>query len=461
MAINYKCNQYKSNIENWNTINDIVNHTNLDEYLIPLNPSDTSKQNTDRNTAYKERAVFYALTEQTVNGMLGTIFDKLPTIEIPESLEYLKTNVDGRGNSIYQQSKKVTKNAISISRDGLFVSFPKIESAISKADIQAGYAVATIQNITADRVINWHEYGVGALSRLDLVVFTDTEETYIDYELKEIPTLRELYLDEGVYKERIWRQINDEWVAGDESIPHDHTGRFMTEIPFTFVGSVNNDSDVDNPNMLPMSKLNIGHFRNSADFEDTVWYAGQSQPWMSNVNQQHIDLMKENKMYVGSREMLAVPDGGSFGFESAPPNPLVRQAMIDKVEMMVSLGAKQIIPGGVAKTREQTLSENETKHSSMSMIAENVSDAYSRCLIWVGLFMGVTEEMSYSLNNDFIRNNSTPQELKEVILGFMAGSIPSSDYIQYMKMYGLFDENKPDEDYIEELEVQTLPDLGA
>lgn len=453
--------QYIKFVQKWSLINDMINQENLAEYLIRLNPLDGSPENDSRNETYKERAVFYSLTNQTVNGMLGTIFNKLPEVNVPDVMNYITENIDGRGTSIYQQSQVVTKNILSISRDGLFVSFPKVDGGVSMADINSGMAVATIQQISADRIINWAETTYGAVSKLTLVIFKDIISEYDDYELDEKDTLRELCLENGVYKERVWTKNdkNSEWIADEELTPTDHSGNALSEIPFQFVGSVNNDSDVDVPNMYGMAKLNQAHYRNSADLEDSVWYAGQNQPYMAGVTQPHIDMMRENNMYVGSREILAVPENGSFGFAAATPNPLVRQAMLDKVEMMVGIGARMIKPGGVAKTAEQASNERETQHSTMTLIAYNVSQAYIKCLGWVGLFMGVQYEMKYSLNQDFMKSTASPVELRETIMGFMAGSIPLGDYVRYMKDYGIFDEEKPLEDYTDELSITQMPAL--
>jgi len=224
------------------------------------------------------------------------------------------------------------------------------------------------------------------------------------------------------------------------------------EIPFTFVGAINNDQDVDLPNMLAMVCANIAHYRNSADFEDSVWYAGQDQPWMSGVDQNHVDLMRDNKMYVGSRNLLGVPSGEKFGFASATPNPLVRQAMIDKVDMMIGLGARMIQRGGVAKTADQTSGEREMLHSPLSLISSNIGDAYEKCIGWAAMYMGVDNNgQEYTPNLDFIDSTSTPAELKEVIGGFMMGTVPLKDYVKYMKGYGIFDDDKTVEEYAEEI----------
>ena len=46
-------------------------------------------------------------------------------------------------------------------------------------------------------------------------------------------------------------------------------------IPFTFIGATNNDHTIDDAPLLPLAELNIGHFRNSADNEESSFVVGQ------------------------------------------------------------------------------------------------------------------------------------------------------------------------------------------
>jgi len=387
------------------------------------------------------------------------MFRDPPVLTVPERLEYLRENVDGAGNKLDQQAKGAADDVVRKGRAGLYVSYPETNGQVSRADVQAQRYVATIQRLEPEQVINWRVTSDGAKARLSLVVIAEQAEVFEDYERKTKAQMRELFLDEnGDHGVRVWEKQRgeddrDTWVPGSVHYPRDDAGRLWREIPFTFVGAENNDVNVDAAPMLGMAKLNRAHYRNSADFEDSVWFAGQVQPWMSGVTEQHVDLMRKENMYVGSRNVLAVPDGGSFGMEAPPPNPLVRQAMVDKVEMMVGIGARIITQGTAAKTAEQSSGEREIQHSVLSMIANNMSAAYTQALVWAGMYMGgVTDNaVGYAVNQDYMETQLNPQELKEVIAGFMAGSLPLGDYVRYMQRNDLFDQDKTVEDYAEAL----------
>jgi len=71
---------YAIELPDWRKIEHITRLRMLDSYLLELNPHDTSEENRSRNRAYKQRAIFYAVAAQTVQGMLGTMFRRDPKL---------------------------------------------------------------------------------------------------------------------------------------------------------------------------------------------------------------------------------------------------------------------------------------------------------------------------------------------------------------------------------------------
>ena len=456
MAIDSVHPEYALTLREWRRIDHITQVRNLDQYLVRLNPQDMSQINELRNQTYRERAVFYAFAAQTAQGLLGTMFSKDPILRVPPILDYLQTNADGAGQSLYQQAQGLADDVIRKSRAGIYVGFPATDGAVSAAQMASGEITATIHRFAPERIINWHARTVGNRTVLVLVILEEIRQRMVGYDVETYRHFRELYLDEeGVYRERHW---SEEDMSGlrvvDEIVPTDAEGNVWREIPFSFVGSENNDHYVDRPNLLTLVDLNIGHYRNSADWEDSVWYCGQPQPYMIGLSEDHIAMMQEHGMYVGSRQIIGVPEGGSFGFAAPPPNPLVRQAMLDKVEMMLALGARMIQPGSAPKTATQIAGERETQHSILSLAAANISEAYTQALQWVGRYMGVAEddEVEFLINQEFVRPDASPQELQAIMAGFVQGSIPMAQYIRYMQRAGLFDESLTSEDLTEELQ---------
>ena len=333
MAIDFKHPEYKDHIDEWKMIDDVCDGDDVERFLIALNPHDKSPENVDRNKAYQERAVFYPIAGKTANGLLSLMFNEAPKIQMPTGLEYLADDVDGAGTSIFQQSQQVAEDVIKVARCGLFTTYPKVDHELSRAEMATGQYRATIHEIDADRIRNWRTSKVGAKVVLSLVVFSECVIVIGEdgYSFEEVDQFRELALENGLFIDRAWRydKAKDEWFIVDESMPRDGAGRPMTAIPFTFVGAQNNTTEIDESSLKGMAKLNIAHYHNSDDYEDSCWYVGQAKPWLSGVTQTQIDMMTANHMYAGSRSGIGETSGRQCIYASAPTNLRVRPAIIE------------------------------------------------------------------------------------------------------------------------------------
>lgn len=466
MAIDFKHPDYADNIDRWQLCENICSGMDVKQYLLTLNPNDDSTENTTRNKQYKDRAVFYRVAGHTLAGTTGLMFAKTPDVNLPKSMEYMEKNVDGAGVSITQQAQDTAKEVQKKGRAGLLVSYPRTDGPVSKADMAAGGYLATIHSIDATQIINWRTEMRGSMVVLSLVVIEETvKELQEDgYTTKDVTQLRELALIKGIFNIREWRKSedkNDEWVIHNEFIPRDSSGKAWNEILFTFVGATSNSHRVDEPPMLPMCEINKSHYRNSADYEDSVWYTGQAQPWMSGITQTHIDLMKENKMYFGSRNITGVPTGEQLGIVAAPPNTMVREAMNDKLDAMVGMGARFIQPNGQVKTATEAEGDAKAQYSGLAMVSVNVSDGYNQALEWAKGYMGESDDASIEISSDFVSPTATAQDIQAMVAGFLQGAIPMGDYLQWLKSRELVDSEKDIETFAAEVGAASMPDFGA
>lgn len=450
-GIEFTREEVKKWMPRWFEIRDITEAENLPKYIRRLNPHDNSEENEERNRQYQDNAVFYGIAGYTAQGLTGTVFRRDPRLIVPPQLEYLLSNADGAGNSLYQQAQDVVHDVVRYGRAGVMTLFPNSEGEITQADMDRLFA--TVHNVQPWQIINWRVGSDGARTRLTLVVILSHEERPDGYGLEEIEVIHEMALEDGFYVQRRWEN-NAGWEVVEEFSPRDASGNRLTEIPFTFVGARNNDADIDQPPLKHLVEINIGHYRNSADYEDSVFYCGQAQPWMSGADEQYMELMERSKFYIGSRVLMPVPEGGTFAFASADPNPLVRQAMLDKVDQMIGLGARFIEAGGSAKTATEAEGDSMVQHSVLSLIAVNVSEAYARALEWVALYMG-TETPEFALDQDFSHVSASPNEMAVLIQGFVQGVVPSTDVWKWMQRNGYIDPDKTPEEIAEELETIT------
>lgn len=456
----------------WQEIRDITEAENLTRYLREIRrPNGTVDE--IRTEDYQKHAIFYGVSGRTGRGLVGTIFHKDPAQDIAPELSHVETNIDGGGNGIQQQARAVCADVVRFGRCGLWVDFPRTKGPISMAE--TGRYFATVTHYKPWQITNWRQERDGSEMRLVLVVLKENRAVIDGFRVKSEKIYRELALvDLGagpVYRVRVWVQRKDqstgkvEYVVESEAFPTDSAGRLMDFIPFTFVGSQNNDPTIDSAPLAELVKINIGHYRNSADYEDSVFYSGQVQPWMSGATSEYFDLMNEKQFYIGSKELMPVPPGEQFGFATPGANPLVRQAMIDKIDQMVGLGASIIERGAVAKTATEAASDDRTETSELSVIAGNVSRAYESALRWAGLFQGASGSSSYVLCQDFSAITATAQMLTAWVGSWLQGAIPFSDYCHWLKRNGFVDASKTEEQIRDELEDEEMrrgaPNSGA
>lgn len=459
MAVDFQRPDYASALPIWREIDDLIFGRNLDRFLreftAPDNaPPPTRERARKRTKEYREGAVFYGIAGYTFRGMVGAMFRKDPRFQRPAALDYLERNADGAGNSIYQQAQSLAGDVVSKARAGLFVAFPPTDGGVSRADLAAGRAFATLHAISPEQIINWRVQTIGGETRLALVVFTFSEDEVAPdgFASEPVTKYRHLALEDGRYVDRVWRETQrGAWEIERETAPTDGSGAAWREIPFIFVGSENNDPSIDPAPMLDICRVNKGHYRNSAELEDSIAIAGQAQPWASGVDDAWMRDMQEQGFQVGSRVLLPLPEGGQFAFASADPNPIVRQAMLDKVDQMIGLGARFIQPGSAAKTATQAESESEIQHSVLSLIAANVSEAYTAALAWAARYMAATGDVTFEVNRDFGADGANPQELTSLVASWVQGAIPASDMWAWMQSRGLISPDKTIDDIANEI----------
>ncbi len=448
-------------LTDWQLVSDICSGERVvkakkEAYLPKPNPNDTTDANARRYSQYIDRAVFYNATGRTLQGLVGAVFRKWPTLTVPAILNYAGDDIDGAGVSIYQQSQSTLANVLKKGRHALLADYPNVEAPASKAQQDAGLIRASIVGIDAEQVINWRTEKVGGVQRLSLVVICESAEQVTEdgFGSQSIPQYRVLKLVEGVYTVELWRHLAGNWQVVEVYQPRTGKGQYWNVIPLIFIGAQNNDTEIDESPLYDLARLNMAHYRNSADYEDSAFFVGQAQPWISGLTEEWRTHLEESGIYIGSRTPILLPEGGAFGFAQVNPNTLVKEAMDQKERQMVALGARLVERGQAVKTATEAQAENEAQHSALSLVANNVSEAYTTALGWMAQFMNASEKVEYTLNQDFIEQTLDAQMLTALITAWQSGRMPSSDLWMQFRKFGIIDPEKDDEGIKAELESE-------
>lgn len=405
------------------------------EHLPKLNPLDTSEANEQRNGSYLARAVFYAIAANTKQGLQGMAFRRDPTLSLPEGnkLEYLKTNADGAGTSIYQQSQQSLESVLEVARDGIYVDYAEDGKQ------------AIILRYLAENIINWRTKRINGRNKLILVVLRECVEEEDGYGFNDVVQYRELAMEGDRFMVRVWRPVVDgvskKYVAGEPYYPKPFGADHWDEIPFIFLGAQDNNPDIDKSPLEALISINLGHYRNSADYEDSVHFCGQIQPWISGLSEDWRDWLEKNGVKFGSRNPMLLPADGAMGMAQGQPNMIAKEAMDDKKAYMIALGARLIEQNGAAKTATQASGEQASGTSILGICCSNVSEAYTVAVMWCARYLGINEfdAISYAITKEFLPKGADANVLNAIVAAWQSGAVPTLDMIRSLQKMDIID----------------------
>lgn len=438
----------------WQKVRDCVAGTEVvkakgEKYLpAPVtNDGDDPKKVKDRYNAYRTRALFYNATARTLRGMVGEVMRQDPVADLPEPLVELLPNLDGYGRSDIQLAKEALSYALQFGRGGLLVDFPNREvkaedgtvsrATVTKADEASGEARPRMLIYPPDSIVNWRLRSYGALSLLCLVVIKEDnleaddgfEEVFNEqYRVLRLTTDRR-------YSVEIWRQPNkgSSFQLAEGPYFPVADGKPFNEIPFTFFGSEDNG---DKPNLPPLADLadvNLAHYRNSAEYEDSVAIVGQPTLFICGMTKEWAQDVLKGKVRFGSRSVVPLEAGSTVEMVQAEPNMIAKEAMTDKIDLMKSLGAQLVNEKTAQKTATEANQDGAAGTSVLGTCSCNTGDAMTRGFKWMAMFMGLdpnvggkaeegeeTRTLTYELNKDFDISRMTPEEQGAIIASWQA-----------------------------------------
>lgn len=433
------------------------------EFLPEVNKHDTSPENQSRNSDRLRGAVYFNATGRTLGALTGIAFSKWPEVKLPAGLDYLMEDADGSGVGLVNQAQLTVSDVMQTGRAALLADYPQAAGASSRAQQDAGDMRATVAFYAAESIINWRTIKRGAKTVLGMVVLSETAEEWDEFERREIQQYRVLMLGKLAedspdrYIVQVWRKLGKDWQVVEQYTPLNGSGQPWTHIPFTFIGATNNDASPDQPPLYDLADLNIAHFRNSADHEEALHFAAQPQVWVTGADEHWFKTMQESGIYVGSRAIGAAPQGGDVKMIQSEPVSALSEEMARKVELMAALGARLMAPGEVAKTATQAAGEDKAAHSVLSLVCDNVSDAYRKVLAWCGEFMGIAGDPDFTIGTEFAGVQFDPAQMGQALAAVQSGKLPETDFWTYCRSIGLIASDKSDDDIRGELESQAPP----
>lgn len=426
------------------------------KYLPDPTPLDMCDEARARYNSYCARAVYFNATGRTKTGLVGIALGDWPEVVLPTSMEYLRENADGAGLGIYALCQHAIGEDLEVGRGGLFVDYPKRPEGdgTSIAAQQQG-TVARMVYYKAEDIRDWAYEKVGTDMRLSYVKLYERRDrrTADGWSMESVESYRILRLRGNVYSVEVFEKGEGGYVSQGEVTPLDANGSTWEYIPFQFIGPETNQAKPEKPPLYDLAQVNLAHYRNSADFEESVFMLGQPQVTMTGLDTAWRDHLAESGVYFGSRRVLMGPVNSQIGLLQVQPNTLAQSAMKDKKEEMVALGARLLQPGSATKTAEQSKTETRASYSVLSLVCDNVSQAFKNAILWIQRFMGAAGEVDFAIDTEFDGLTFNSEIVNTIIKAVQAGVIPESEAWRALRQLGLIDPEKTDEEIREEIDA--------
>ena len=419
-------------------------------YLPAPNPEDNSNTNRLRYIAYRTRANFVNFTGHTLEALIGMVCRKEPSIELPPTIESMKYDANGEGESLYSVMKRTLSEVLKAGQQGVLTDYPTTEEGLTQA--QTADIKPYLKAYCAESIINYRTKMIGGKSVYSMIVLMEKIDVYTD-EFTSEPSKQYRVLklnDDNIYVQQLYNADGEILVdeeGNTDIVPRQADGRVWNQIPFVFIGAMNNDPVPDKSPLYDLAEINISHYRNSADYEESCFLVGQPTPVLSGLTQSWVKDVLKGEVNLGSRAVIPLPEGGSATLLQAASNQMPAEGMVMKEKQMIQIGAKIITDSGGAETAEAAKIRFAGQNSKLGTIVGNINEAYEKLLEFAVMFAGGDmNNIEVELNNEFYDKVINPQLLMAKIQLLDRQVISIADVRDHLRKSGDIDPDRDDQD---------------
>ena len=393
----------------------------LGDIYLPRPSDDIDQDEQVRFNKYLRRATFLNATGLTQRTIVGKLMSKPPSVILPEGLESLKLNINGEGLSINQMIEQALSETFAFGRCGLFADFQSMETSdvFSQADVET--FAPTISFVRAENIINW---------RIDknrrkvvLVVVREFYEAYDRFSVKTYPQYRVFMIEDNdelsvsIYRAKDPEQYYRTGFSSQDELfrvvetysPKMANGMPWSVIPFSVIGSTDNDWTIDEPPLYQIATYDLALYRNSADIEEAAFYVGQPTPYVAGITSAVADAMGIRRWKMGSGRFLPLKDpSAKVGLVQARADTMLDKLIDHKMSILRHLGATVFSTEKLAEDQTATgaIYQALQIHAPLVTTSRNVVEAFTKVLRFANMFVSEVEdeELEVKLNSEILDN---------------------------------------------------------
>ena len=417
--------------------------------------------NFHRNAAYSayiSRAEFPELPGYVLRGLIGLAFKKLPTINLPSDLEYLRRKATQQGATLLEYYGNLLQENLSHGR------------VITTFDISNDDNVYFTM-YKAEDCINWqYDNSLGEDRRLSAIRLVETEDDSFDepdnslndqdvviIEMRMIGDtyyVRKLYSDQDMTSEWIIEDENNNLVINtDRVIQPNVSGQSLDYIPAIAIGSLNNEFDIDPAPLYPIANSARQIYMKSADLSQSEYMSCSPMLVMTGVSSDNAPSS------IGSTVAIAIPNPDAKVFFTETDTSALSHVKDHIKELhtkAINMGAQLLDTSPKpAETAETTRLKQSASTATLLTSVRNTANALEKQLKQIASLKGANpDEVSVIPNVEFIAPMITAAEIRELVQSWVNGALSKTTLLGNFKRAGIIDEAKTIEDELSEIEKE-------
>lgn len=362
--------------------------------------------------SYKNRAVFYAIVDKTVQSLVGMAADMPVELHYPEPMSSYFN--DHSGLQFNELMLICIQELVLMARVGVLVDRP----ATGGGPYFVIYKTEDIINWKMDR------------DRLTSLVLREQYEETSDTDEFDV-TIKVRYRHLKIENDELVINVYDERPSLTASYTVINTGRVMSRIPFVCANSKGLNIEPARSSVQDLVSVNFSQYRSSADLEHGRHFTGLPTPYITGA-------AGDEKMRIGSTTAWVIPnEKATVGFLEFTGQGLqsLEKAIVEKKSLLASLSARLIDNSSRGSEAAETVRlRYMSETASLKVIVMTVQALLNEVYGLIAEMEGYdASEIRIKLNTDFLGSKMSAAELTAWTRAYLDGAVPMTLYIHALK----------------------------
>jgi len=423
-------------------------------------------QTMEKYKNYKHRSHWYNASGRTAKIYLDMIFRKSPNIFYKNDLSEDDTppdnffdDVSADGKSLDEFIHDVADNLIKYNRCGVLVDFPdnkdlfNAASAYEYEEISKKRGLSPVLSLyNTFSIVNWSWTYIDR--KVIPMYFVLKEEMYDGVQLGTMSpvktdTYRILFLEpyEGWYryKQIILKGIvngsSTDKFAVEEVIYPKMDGEYIPFIPFYVMDDRGIQfKEIKKPMINDLVNVNIGHYMNSADWENELHMVGHKTVFFPGWDKK----IYGNPVIGGA---LAGPANCEPKLLEASSDSGIRKEMDEKVKEMAVLGTELIIGSSYVASVDTAKVAGTSETAALTVLANKLGKTFSIISRFLLKWAGYEDTgVNIQVNTDYYQDDISGEELLSWMKAWQQGGISFETYFYNLKKKEVYPDKTNRED---------------